>query len=302
MSSGSEKLSPGVPPGGESEDAETILRMEGVSFVRKGETILHPIHWRVRRGEHWIVLGPNGSGKSTLASFVGAFQWPSRGRVAVLGERLGGVDVRDLRKRLGLFEPVLQERSSLHHPHMTALDMVSTGYDGSLAPYSTPPAPVLKEARELLRSLPGAHPEAPSFPEDRPFALLSSGERRKVLLLRLFLSHPELILLDEPYESLDIPSRFSLEELLVEHVRSRGTPTITILHRVEEIPPFATHALLLKEGDVLEQGRVESLVNSSLLSRLYDYPLEVGKRGEHYFCMPRRSGGERESGVARESE
>ncbi len=255
--------------------------MEDLVFVRDGEQILRGLSWEGRRDEHWVILGPNGSGKSTVAAMICGYEWPTRGRVSVLGETYGNVDLRKMRERIGFFQPALQAQLDVFHPGATALDVVLTGYDGSLARYRDYPPGVEERARALF----AAHFDTQSFAPEREFRKLSSGERRKVLLLRLFLSDPELILLDEPYESLDIPSRAALERMLNTHVRAYGVPVLTILHRIEEIPVFATHVAMIKDGAVAAAGEIESTLTAEKLSALYDVPLKLGRDAGRYYCV-----------------
>ncbi|MEQ9365575.1 MAG: ATP-binding cassette domain-containing protein [Leptospirales bacterium] len=264
-----------------------ILELKDVGFVRGGETILDSVSWEIHGDEHWVMIGPNGGGKSTIASFICGYQWPTRGAVTVLGERYGSVDMRAMRSRLGVFQPAQQSGLDVHHPHATAFDVIVTGADGSLARYRDYSPAELGRAEELFDTyFRSRRAGRVSFPADRLFQKLSSGERRKVLLLRVFMSGPEFLLLDEPYESLDIPSRIELEQILVQYVERHRTPTLTILHRVEEIPGFATHAILVKAGRVFAAGSLEQIVDSRMLSDLYDTPLRVGRDGGRFYCVP----------------
>ncbi|MCR9143596.1 MAG: ATP-binding cassette domain-containing protein [bacterium] len=269
----------------------TILELKDVGLIRGGETILQEINWRIQSGEHWVMLGPNGGGKSTIASFICGYQWPTQGGVSVLGERYGSVDMRAMRARLGVFQPAQQSGLGTHHPGATAFDIILTGADGSLARYRDYACEERRRAEELFARYfrvqrAGNEADAASFPIDRLFHKLSSGERRKVLLLRVFMARPEFLLLDEPYESLDIPSRIQLEAMLADYIQRHGTPTLTILHRVEEIPEYATHAVLIKAGGVFVQGPLLQTITSETLSDLYDTPLKLGRDGGRYYCVP----------------
>jgi iron complex transport system ATP-binding protein len=261
-----------------------LVDLEGIEYVRGGQPILRGVNWRMLAGEHWAILGPNGAGKSTLAAILLGMEWPTRGRVRVLGELFGETELRSLRARIGFFQPSLQANHGVYHPDATALDIIVTGWDGSLARYVDYPPEALDRAQQLYaRQFRGARE---SFPMDREFARLSSGERRKTLLLRTLMRSPELLLLDEPYESLDIPSRFSLERALSDEVQAGGVWTITILHRLEELPPFCTHALLLRDGAVLAAGPLEQMIRSESISALYDTPLKVGRDSGRFYCVP----------------
>ena len=263
-----------------------VISIESVYFYRQGSEILKDINWTARRDEHWVMVGPNGAGKSTLAAVLCAHSWPSRGSVRVLGETYGRVNLREFKKRLGVFQPAQQNNLGVFHPRLTARDVICTGVDGSLAKYQEYPEDVVRDAQNLLNNYFQDGQGIEGFPGDRPFRLLSSGERRKTLLLRVLIARPELLLLDEPYESLDIPSRISLEKSLQNYVQTRRCFTLTIVHRIEEIPVFATHALLIKNGEVFARGPVDEIITSEKLSSLYETPLTIGRKAAHFFWYP----------------
>jgi iron complex transport system ATP-binding protein len=86
-----------------------VLDLHVETFTRDGVDILRDIRWEVKPGEHWAVLGANGAGKSSLLSIVAGYEWPSRGRVAVLGETYGKCDMRALKERIGWVSSALFE-------------------------------------------------------------------------------------------------------------------------------------------------------------------------------------------------
>src|SRR4051812_42859129 len=77
------------------------FELSKVSVVRPGKVLLDNVSWTVEEGERWVVLGPNGAGKTTLMQIIGASMHPSKGKAWVLGNRLGKVDIFDLRTRIG---------------------------------------------------------------------------------------------------------------------------------------------------------------------------------------------------------
>ncbi|HWP64205.1 MAG TPA: ATP-binding cassette domain-containing protein, partial [Candidatus Binatia bacterium] len=93
-----------TPPAG----SEPVVTLRGVVVRRSGRSILGPLDWTVRAGERWVVLGPNGSGKTTLLAVAGGWLAPTAGAVEILGARLGRVDVRELRRRIGHASPALE--------------------------------------------------------------------------------------------------------------------------------------------------------------------------------------------------
>ena len=109
-----------------------ILRLSGVSVRRAGRTILGPLDWQVASGERWVVLGPNGSGKTTLVQVASTYLWPTTGAVEVLGETIGKVDARELRRRIGYAGAGLEAAID---PGLAAIDIVMTARHAALGPW-----------------------------------------------------------------------------------------------------------------------------------------------------------------------
>ena len=85
-----------------------ILCVSNLRVVRGRTEILRGLDWRVRRGEHWVILGPNGSGKTSLLKAITGYLSPSSGEIALLGRRYGEADWRELRLEVGIVTSALQ--------------------------------------------------------------------------------------------------------------------------------------------------------------------------------------------------
>ena len=109
---------------------EPAVRFDEVTVRRSGRTILDAVDWLAARGEHWALLGPNGAGKTTALRIASAQMRPTRGRAFVLGGRLGGVSMPELRRRIGVVEPALGRR---FYPVQTACEVVASGFAGIVA-------------------------------------------------------------------------------------------------------------------------------------------------------------------------
>ena len=121
-----------------------VLRAEDVDVVRDGRPIVKEVSLTVRAGEHWALLGANGAGKSTLLGLLGTLIHPTRGTVEVLGRRLGRVDLRELRSRIGHVNP----RHPLASP-LRVREVVLTGLTNSVEPLPRwRPAPEQEERAE----------------------------------------------------------------------------------------------------------------------------------------------------------
>ena len=82
--------------------SDEVLRLRGVEVRRDAAVLLRNVDWTAHENERWILIGPNGAGKTTLLQVAATTMFPSQGTVEVLGERLGEVDIFDLRPRIGL--------------------------------------------------------------------------------------------------------------------------------------------------------------------------------------------------------
>ena len=240
--------------------------------LRQRQPILDDIDWSVGPGEQWAVLGPNGAGKSTLLDIAAGMRHPSRGRVDILGETVGRVDLRALRERIGHVDVKTEEAFS---PRRTALDVVLTGATGTIQ--------VLRErvdaaARERAAQLLGQFGCAGVATHS--FASCSQGERRRILLARALMRRPPLLLLDEPADGLDLPGREALLAALATLASEQPAPAVVLVtHHLEELPGTTTHALLLKSGRVIASGAAPAVLTAEPLSACFDVPVTVSRAG-----------------------
>ena len=274
---GSQPGDPGTP----------TLCLEGVSVVRDGRAILDDLSWTVRPDERWVVLGPNGSGKTTLLEVAGARLWPTRGIVEILGQRLGRVDVRSLRPRLAFVSGALVRQL---RPNLRALDVVVTGRFAALEPWWHRYGPEdWSRARQLIgdRGLDDGLAE-------RPFGVISEGERQQVLLARALMSAPDLLLLDEPAAGLDLGARERLVGDLGDLAADQRVPPIVLVtHHTEEIPPGFTHAALLRAGRFVAAGPLEHVLTSDAVSRCFAVPVRVDSADGRWWTRARPEASER---------
>ena len=229
------------------------LLIEGLWTVER--PILGRIEWRVRRGEHWAIVGPNGAGKTTLLRVLAADLWPSRGRVAVLGRGFGHADLRELRREIGVVSTATADRVPGWEPVRGIVDPEGEA-----------------DAVNALAAIGAGHLA------DRRFETLSQGERQRVLIARALATHPALLLLDEPCAGLDPVARERfLEDLGALASRADAPALVLITHHVEEIPPFVTHLLALREGSVVASGPIHETLTSEAMSRTFGVAATVAR-------------------------
>jgi iron complex transport system ATP-binding protein len=252
-----------------------VIDLRDVSVIRSGNLLLDSVDWRVRRGERWVLLGPNGSGKTTLVSVASTYLWPSRGDVAILGEAVGTVDVRDIRRRIGIVSAALEVRIP---GQLSALEVVLAGANGSIAPWWDRHGKAVREKARRTLDMTGCAGLA-----ERRFELLSSGEKQRVQIARALMPDPVLLLLDEPAAGLDLGARERLAMLLA---RLNGDPRlaaiVVVTHHVEEIAPGTTHALVLRGGRIVASGAAAETVTGAALTEAFGLPLIVDRAGDRF--------------------
>ncbi|WP_166864292.1 MULTISPECIES: ABC transporter ATP-binding protein [unclassified Salinibacterium] len=254
-----------------------VLDLNDVSVVRDGNPILNHVNWTVDSDQRWVVLGPNGAGKTTLLKLAAASIHPTSGTADVLGERLGKVDIFELRPRIGFASSASARQvpgsETVFDSVLTAAYAVTGRWNENYEDVDNRRAErVMREWRlEKLR--------------DRRFGTLSDGEQKRVQIGRAVMTDPEILLLDEPAASLDLGSREELVQLLGAYAATREAPAmIMVTHHVEEIPAGFTHALLLADGEVVGSGPIDEVVTGEKLSEAFGLSLQVTRSEDDRFA------------------
>jgi iron complex transport system ATP-binding protein len=251
-----------------------IISIRDLRVVRRGTEILKGIHWNVAAKENWVILGANGSGKTTLLSCVTGYVTPSAGTIEVLGKEYGKTDWRELRKEVGLVS------SGIRHwieDQQTALDVVASGRNAELNLWHPATGSLLREARKSLRQV-----ECAAL-ANRPWAVLSQGERQRVLIGRALMARYRILILDEPCAGLDPVARERFLEFLRRLASTDKTPNLVfVTHHVEEILPCFDNALILAGGAILSQGKIEKVITSHVMTEAFNARITVQKREGRY--------------------
>ena len=249
-------------------DPDVVIAVDRATVTRNGTDLLRKITWRVELDERWAVLGPNGAGKTTLLNLASARLHPTSGTVHLLGERLGRVDVGELRTRIGLSTVALHDRIP---PDELVHDVVVTASWGVVGRFREAYEGMDSARAGALLDQLGVAPLA-----QRTYGTLSEGERKRVQIARALMTDPEVLLLDEPAAGLDLGAREDLVRRLAELAADPEAPALVLVtHHVEEIPPGFSHAMLMRGGKVVAQGLLRETMTSENLSRTFGVPLRV---------------------------
>jgi iron complex transport system ATP-binding protein len=257
-----------------SGNAQPILEVSGLSIRRGATRILRELDWRVERGQHWAILGANGSGKTSLLSALAGYFMPTDGDIRVLGHRYGESDWRELRKHIGLVSSSIRQLMADDEP---ALETVVSGRQAMIDYWGRVSRADRARGLRLLRQIECAHLA------ERPWLVLSQGERQRVLIGRALMASPRLLILDEPCAGLDPAAREHFLQFLQRLGRSKSAPTLVLVtHHVEEIMPVFSHVLILKAGRVLAAGRKAAMLDAARLSAAFGARIRLRKKAGRY--------------------
>jgi iron complex transport system ATP-binding protein len=244
------------------------LEMEAVETWLGPRQVFCDLSLSLFRGEQTVVLGPNGSGKSSLIKLLSRELYPVVKQGSWL--RLFGddsINIWRLRARMGLLS---QEAQAAERRDVRARDLVLSGFFGSIGlGRSQQPTRAQRQRVETLLCEVGLADLA-----ERPSSHLSEGQKRRFLLARALVHRPQVLVLDEPSNGLDIQARHQLLQHL-SRLAQTGTTLLLVSHRIEEIIPEIQRVVLLKEGSVVGDGPAAELLRDEPLSALYGLPLRV---------------------------
>jgi iron complex transport system ATP-binding protein len=261
-----------------------VLEISNLSIQRGGVTILDGVNWRVEPGQHWAILGANGSGKTSLLSALTGYLMPTAGEIVLLGKKYGRSDWRELRKKIGIVSSSVRQMMSDDEP---ALETIASGKFAMIDFWGRLSRADKNRALRILRQI------ECSYLAERPWRVLSQGERQRILIGRALMANPRVLILDEPCAGLDPAVREHFLQFLQRLGKGRNAPTLVLVtHHVEEIMPVFSRALILKKGKVLASGKKSEVLTAKILSRAFGAKLKLGfKQGRFIMSVLPKSGG-----------
>lgn len=255
-------------------DHSPILETRALSVSIGGKQVCRELNFALRPGERWAVLGLNGVGKTSLLHTLGGIRPGDGGEILLDGASLVTVPRRQLAQRIGMmlqdsdeaFPSSVMEAALIgRHPHLGAWEWEGAR-DEAIA-----------HAALAAVGLAGF--------EARSTATLSGGERRRLALAALLVQDPQLLLLDEPVNHLDVHHQIAALDLLTKLARERSKTLVIVLHDVNLAARYSDKALLLLgDGETL-QGATPELLTEANLHRLYRHPMRrvSASAGDFFF-------------------
>jgi zinc/manganese transport system ATP-binding protein len=252
------------------ETADERLAVDAVGAgVRFGDRMLwSEMDLRIRIGTFTAILGPNGAGKSTLLRTLLGLQPLCAGRLRILGDA-----VARSRHRVGY---VPQHTAFDRSLRIRGVDIVRLGFDGNRWGLPVPGARTGR-ARAAVRDmvdLVGATAYA-----SRAVGGLSGGEQQRLVIAQALVRRPDILLLDEPLDSLDLANQGAVAALVQRVCRVRGVTVLMVAHDVNPILPYLDQVIYLARGRVVV-GRPENVITTGTLTALYGARVEVLRTSE----------------------
>lgn len=229
--------------------SRTLVEMSGISVRFKDHYALSSIDWRLDAGANWAVTGPTGAGKTTLLRLIRGEVWPcpDSGLRTYFHGRTTRKSPLGFKERTRL---VSLEQLDTYRRRGWALNGREVVISG-LADTELLHAPPSREQQEAAMAALGSVGQEDKW--NRPITLLSQGEAMKVLLARALVAQPEILILDEAYDGLDIDSRQALADM-IQDLAEDGMQLIYASNRQQELIPALSHHLWLEGGRIKRQG------------------------------------------------
>ena len=247
------------------------IETEQLYYKKGAKVLLNNINIQIKKGEYWILLGNNGCGKTTLASVLSGYQPYSAGKIKIFGKELNDITAIDIRKKIGFVSSSYFDKCLRYE---NGINIVLGAKNGALADGLSITDEDIVKAKKILEQF------GLKYKGLYPYDLLSKGQQQKILLARSFMTKPELLILDEPCTGLDIISRGFLLNTLQDIASLKMGSILYITHHTDEILPFFTHALLMKNGEIYSQGKIEEVFTEYNLSEFFETRIEIYKQNE----------------------
>lgn len=235
-----------------------MIRFDKVTKEYNQKTVVKNQSFEVRTGEFFVLVGPSGSGKTTILKMINQLVVQTSGDIYIQDKKIKDYNLRELRLNLGY---VLQQIALF--PNLTIGENIEL-------------IPELKKwhkenreerAKELLTRV-GLSPEVyySRYPNE-----LSGGEAQRVGILRAMISHPYILLMDEPFSALDPLSRASLQELIKELHRELGITIVMVTHDIDEALKLGDRISVMQDGSIVQLDTPANILQSPANAFVKEY-------------------------------
>ena len=243
--------------------ARIVVELSDAAALVGGRRVWSGVDLAVSSGEFVAILGPNGAGKSTLLKVILGLAPAASGRVSVLGSRPGQHNTRiGYLPQRRAFDPSMRIRG---------VDIVRLGWDGHRWGLPLPGRQGRAARRRVdeVIELVGASDYA-----RRPIGQCSGGEQQRLLIAQALVRRPELLILDEPLDSLDVTNQAAISALIRQISDHEQVAVLLVAHDVNPLMTYLDKVIYLADGRAV-MGRPAEVITSETLTQLYRTPIDV---------------------------
>ncbi len=242
---------------------DSVIEAQNISFSYNGNVALKNVTFSIGN-EFMVIMGPNGSGKTTLVKIIMGLLKPDNGTIKVFGK-----SPENVRYKIGYMP---QKENIARHFPIRAIDVVLMG----ISPKKFIGKEEIEKAREALREVGLEHLQ------NKPFGRLSGGQQQRVMFARAIAKDPSLIIMDEPFNGVDLPSRDKIMNALKK--RMKNMAVIAVLHNINPVVHHVEKVLLLNK-EMIAFGNPNEVLTEPLLQKAYGGSVSVIICKEGY-CHP----------------
>ena len=260
-----------------NSDSPLLLEWKNVSFAIGDKIVLQNLSITVPFGDHVAILGPNGSGKSSFIKAINREYYPVFQKEGTIYKTWGMErwDVFSLRSYFGIVSNDLQYAFT---QNITGREVILSGFFSSIGLFFHMVTPTMQKRSDEICSFLGIH-----HLMDRLFNEMSSGEARRFLIGRALVNDPKVLILDEPYSSLDLSALHVMRQTL--RKIAQKTMVILVTHSLSDIIPEIERIIMIRNGAIFQDGEKERLLTDKYISDLFNVPVSVQIQDGYYYTM-----------------
>ena len=256
-----------------------MVKVQNISFYVGKKSILKGVTSKFENGKVTAILGPNGAGKSTLVKCIAGTITSNKGNIELHGKNIKNIELENL----ALKRSYLNQQINLSVGY-TVKDIVSIGRFPHYKVYpSKKDDEIITSAMELLDII--------SFSE-RTTNTLSGGELQRVHFARTLAQiwpnskeekeDEKLLILDEPVNNLDPQYQHSILELAKDFAENYNACVIIVLHDLNLVAQYSDYSILMKQGEIIAQGKTREVLTEQLLEEVYKVPISIIKNETNF--------------------
>ena len=257
----------------------TWASFRNIDVYIEQKKILSRININLNHGENILILGPNGSGKTTFLKLLNRSIYPiitSNSSLKLFNKE--NINIWDVRRKVGFLFKEMEQRVT---NDVNLYDLIASGFSGTFnSRYSNL---ISKAESAIIENLINEWELEKII--KKKFQSLSDGQKRRALLARAMVYEPDFLVLDEPFSNLDLKSNFILNKNINKQI-DKSTNIVYVPHNIESILPKTNRVILIKEGKIINDGDPNSIINSKIVSDLFQISINVIKQDNYWRAIP----------------